>query len=160
MNNDQYSQVTVYTDGSCLGNPGPGGWAAVLLWQGKRHEISGGFNFSTNNRMELQGAIEALALLKRPCRVLMHTDSKYLHDAVEKGWIARWLKNGWLTSDKKPVKNKDLWLTLVALMDKHQVSFQWVRGHADDPDNERCDQLAKEAAARTDLPADAGFAPA
>lgn len=149
--------LTVYSDGSCLGNPGPGGWAAVLLYQDHRREISGGFSLTTNNRMEMMALIKALQSLKRPCRVEAHTDSLYLHHAFSKGWLKSWLKNGWRTAAKKPVKNKDLWLELVPLMERNEVRFHWVKGHSGDPENERCDQLAKQAALTPDLPQDPGY---
>ena len=149
--------VTVYSDGSCLGNPGPGGWAAVLLYQGHRREISGGFSLTTNNRMEMMALIKALQSLKHPCHVEAHTDSLYLHHAFSKGWLKSWLKNGWRTAAKKPVKNKDLWLELIPLMERHEVRFHWVKGHSGDPENERCDQLAKQAALTPGLPQDPGY---
>lgn len=140
------NKVTIYTDGACLGNPGPGGWGAVLLDGGRRREISGGFQRTTNNRMELLAVIQALELLQRGSTVEVVTDSKYLHDAVSKGWLVKWRRNGWQTSERKPVKNQDLWLRLDALLQKHDVRFAWVRGHAGDPENERCDRLAGAAA--------------
>ena len=149
--------VTVYSDGSCLGNPGPGGWAAVLLYQDHRREISGGFSLTTNNRMEMMALIKALQSLKHPCRVEAHTDSLYLHHAFSKGWLKSWLKNGWRTAGKKPVKNKDLWLELIPLMERHEVRFHWVKGHSGDPENERCDLLAKQAALTPGLPQDPGY---
>lgn len=153
---NDHSAVTIYTDGACLGNPGPGGWGAVLLFGTHRREISGGYRLTTNNRMELLAVIRALECLKYPCTVLVHTDSLYLHDAVTKGWLARWRGNGWQTSAKKPVKNQDLWQRLDALLKVHEVRFSWVRGHAGNPENERCDRLAGTAAKETDLPEDIG----
>ncbi len=149
--------VTIHTDGACLGNPGPGGWAAVLRHNDAEKELSGGFALTTNNRMEILAAIEGLEALNQPCRVDLHTDSQYLRDAVEKRWLAAWQRNGWQTSAKKPVKNKDLWLRLLPLLQKHQVSFHWVRGHSGNPDNERCDQLARAAAQQPGLEADSGY---
>ena len=149
--------VTAYTDGSCLGNPGPGGWAAILLWNDHRKELSGGFRLTTNNRMEVLAAVEALSALKRSTRLELHTDSRYLRDAVEKGWLAKWRRNGWKTSDKKPVKNKDLWTRLIPLLEANQVVFHWVRGHSGHPENERCDVLAKEAAGGGSLAEDVGM---
>ncbi len=149
--------VTAYTDGSCLGNPGPGGWAAVLLWNDHRKELTGGFRLTTNNRMEILAAIEALSALKRPTRMELYTDSRYLCDAVEKRWLANWQRNGWKTSDKKPVKNKDLWMRLIPLLKTNQVVFHWVRGHSGHPENERCDVLAKQAASGGSLSEDAGM---
>jgi ribonuclease HI len=149
--------VTIHTDGACLGNPGPGGWAAVLRHNDAEKELSGGFALTTNNRMEILAAIEGLEALNQPCRVDLHTDSQYLRDAVEKRWLAAWQRNGWQTSAKKPVKNKDLWLRLLPLLQKHQVSFHWVRGHSGNPDNERCDLLARVAAQQPGLEADSGY---
>lgn len=150
--------MAVCTDGACLGNPGPGGWAAVLACQGKTKELSGGYRLTTNNRMELMGLIKALESLKEPCDVTATTDSKYLHDAIAKGWLKGWQKKGWVTAEKKPVKNQDLWRALDALLKIHRVTFQWVRGHAGHVENERCDVLARQAAQRRDLPADEGYA--
>lgn len=149
--------VIIYTDGSCLGNPGPGGWAAVLKYDKTRKELAGGFGPTTNNRMELVAAIMALKALKRPCRVTLHTDSQYIRNAVEKGWLDSWRSNGWRTAGKKPVKNQDLWQELIPLLDKHDVRFVWVRGHSGDKENERCDELARKQAARPNLPRDPGF---
>lgn len=140
------TKVTIYADGACLGNPGPGGWGAVLLDGGPRKEISGGFRRTTNNRMELLAVIQALESLQKVSSVDVFTDSKYLHDAVNKGWLVKWRRNGWQTSERKPVKNQDLWLRLNALLQKHDVRFAWVRGHAGDPENERSDRLAGAAA--------------
>ncbi len=140
------NKITIYADGACLGNPGPGGWGAVLLDGLQRKEISGGFRRTTNNRMELLAVIQALELLQRRRSVEVFTDSKYLHDAVNKGWLVKWRRNGWQTSERKSVKNQDLWLRLDALLQKHDVRFIWVRGHAGDPENERCDCLAGTAA--------------
>jgi ribonuclease HI len=149
--------VTVYTDGSSLGNPGPGGWAAVLLWNGSRKEISGGYALTTNNRMELLAVIRALEQLKRRCTVRLYTDSRYLHDAVEKGWIWSWARKGWKTADRKPVKNQDLWLMLIPLLRRHEIRFHWVRAHDGVPENERCDELAKQTAMTPGLPPDPGY---
>lgn len=149
--------MAVCTDGACLGNPGPGGWAAVLSCQGKTRELSGGYRLTTNNRMELLGLIRALESLQEPCDVTATTDSRYLHDAIDKGWLKNWQKKGWVTAERKPVKNQDLWRALDALLKIHRVTFQWVRGHAGHAGNERCDQLASQAARRRDLPADEGY---
>jgi len=138
------ASVTIYTDGACLGNPGPGGWAAVLLWNGHRREISGYEPDTTNNRMELQAAIEALGVLKKPCRVDLHTDSQYLQNGM-RSWLANWKRNQWRTADRKPVKNAELWKALDALAGTHDVHWHWVRGHSGHPENERCDELANEA---------------
>jgi ribonuclease HI len=149
--------VTVYTDGSALGNPGPGGWGAILEHPKKDKELSGGFARTTNNRMELLAAIKALEALTTKASVDLYTDSKYLCDAVNKNWIRGWVKNGWKTSAKKPVKNQDLWTRLIPLLARHEVRFHWVKGHNGHPENERCDVLAKEAASGVDLPVDEGY---
>jgi ribonuclease HI len=133
--------VEIFTDGACRGNPGPGGWAALLRAGDKEREISGGEPLTTNNRMELMAAIEALNALKKPCRVELHTDSNYVRDGITK-WIHGWRRNGWRTADKKPVKNAELWQALDEQVQRHTVSWRWVRGHAGDPGNERADQLA------------------
>lgn len=148
--------ITIYTDGSCLGNPGPGGWAALLIYGDHRKEMCGGFAGTTNNRMELLAVIEALGSLKRTCSVDLYTDSKYVRDAVEKRWLAGWQKNGWKTAAKKPVKNQDLWQRLVPLLKEHKVKLHWVEGHSGQPENERCDDLARGEASKPNLPADPG----
>ena len=139
-------QVEVYTDGACSGNPGPGGWGAVLRYRfdGKVYEkeLSGGDASTTNNRMELLAAIEGLSALKQPCRVTLTSDSKYLVDAVTKGWVYGWKKKGWIKSDKKPALNVDLWQELLPLVARHEVHYHWVKGHASNEKNNRCDQLA------------------
>jgi len=134
--------VEIYTDGACRGNPGRGGWGAILVYGGKEKEISGGEPMTTNNRMELMGAISALELLKEPCDVTLTSDSKYLTDAINKGWLENWKKNGWKKADKKPVLNPELWQRLDALLQKHTVRFVWVHGHEGHVYNERCDVLA------------------
>lgn len=139
---DKRKKVTLYTDGACSGNPGPGGWAAILIYKGAERELSGGERETTNNRMELTGAIRGLSALKEPCEVELISDSKYLVDAVTRGWLGSWVKNGWRKSDKKPVLNVDLWQELLALMERHEVSFSWVHGHAENEYNNRCDALA------------------
>jgi ribonuclease HI len=138
-------EVTIYTDGACSGNPGPGGWAALL--QFGRHELvlSGGAPLTTNNRMELKAAIEGLRALKKPCRVRLHTDSAYLQRAFTEGWLAKWQQNGWRTSSKKPVENQDLWQELVALTKQHDVTWIKVKGHANNELNNRVDGLAVAA---------------
>ena len=136
--------VEVFTDGACRGNPGPGGWAAILRYRGAEKELSGGEPMTTNNRMELMAAIMALEALKRPSIVRLSTDSLYVKDGITR-WITAWKRNGWRTSDKKPVKNVDLWLRLEAALQQHQVSLEWVRGHAGHPENERADALAGQA---------------
>lgn len=137
--------VQLYTDGACSGNPGPGGWGVVLRYQETEKELFGGEPDTTNNRMELTAAIEGLAALKEPCRVEIFTDSKYVKDGVEQ-WLSRWKKNGWKTSNKKPVKNADLWLKLEEAADRHDVTWHWVKGHAGHPENERADALARKGA--------------
>ena len=135
--------VIVHTDGACSGNPGPGGWGAILSYGAHEKELSGGEPHTTNNRMELMGAIAALEALKRPATVELHTDSKYVHDGISK-WIKSWKKNGWKTADKKSVKNVDLWQRLDALVQQHDVHWRWVKGHAGHAMNERADQLARD----------------
>ena len=135
-------EVTVYTDGACSGNPGPGGWAAILEWNGHERELSGGAAETTNNRMELTGVITALQALKEPCRVTVHTDSRYIVDAMTKGWALRWQRSGWMRNKSEPALNPDLWQQLLALCARHEVTFRWVKGHAENPKNNRCDQLA------------------
>lgn len=151
--------VTIYTDGSCLGNPGPGGWAAILELDGTGHrrEMSGGYVRTTNNRMELRAVLFALGALKEPCAVELYTDSQYVCHAVEKGWLWGWKKRGWVKADKKPVKNVDLWQRLLQAMAPHDVTFIWVRGHAGNALNERCDKLATTAADSGRLLEDTGF---
>ena len=134
--------VEIFSDGACSGNPGPGGWGAVLRYGTRERELSGGENPTTNNRMEMMAAIAALEALKRPSRVALHTDSQYLRDGITQ-WMARWKKNGWRTADKKPVKNIDLWQRLDEALAHHNVEFIWVRGHAGHPENERADELAR-----------------
>jgi len=136
-------RVTIHTDGGCEGNPGPGGWAAILRYGEHVREISGGGLATTNNRMELQAAIEALNVLKQPCEVQIFTDSEYLRNGITQ-WIKGWKARGWVTKDKKPVKNADLWRELDAACARHQVEWGWLKGHAGHPDNERCDLLAAE----------------
>ena len=136
--------VTLYTDGACSGNPGPGGWGAILSYNGFEKELSGGEDKTTNNRMELTGVIRALSLLKEPCIVELWSDSKYVIDGLSKGWAKGWKAKGWVKSDKKPALNPDLWEELLALTQKHQLRYHWVKGHADNPKNNRCDELAVE----------------
>ena len=134
--------VTIYTDGACSGNPGPGGWAAILEYGAASKELSGGAAETTNNRMELTAVISALEALKEPCRVELYSDSKYVIDGLEKGWAVGWRKNGWVKKDKKPALNPDLWGRLLDLLERHQVTLHWVKGHAENPKNNRCDELA------------------
>lgn len=134
--------VELFTDGACSGNPGPGGWGAILRFQGVEKELSGGEANTTNNRMELSAAIEGLEALKEPCQVTLTSDSKYLTDGVTKGWARSWKRNGWRKADKKPALNADLWDRLLTQLDRHEVKIVWVKGHAGHPENERCDALA------------------
>ena len=134
-------EVEIFTDGACKGNPGPGGWGAIMRANGKERELSGGEAPTTNNRMELMAAIEALKALKRPCHVQLYTDSNYVRDGITK-WIHGWRRNGWKTSDKKPVKNAELWQALVDASTPHRIDWHWVKGHAGHPENERADALA------------------
>lgn len=133
--------VKIYTDGACSGNPGPGGWGAILMYSDKKKELSGGEASTTNNRMELIAVISALEALKEPCRVELYTDSKYVADAINQGWLKSWIRRGWRRKDG-PVKNPDLWKKLLPLMEVHMVEFIWVKGHAENPYNNRCDELA------------------
>ena len=137
--------VHIYTDGSCLGNPGPGGYGAILIYGKHRKEISEGFTLTTNNRMELLATIEALKLLTKPCQVELTTDSQYVKNGINL-WIHNWRRNGWRTKDKKPVKNADLWQALDEAIKPHEVNWHWVKGHSGHPENERCDDLARNAA--------------
>ena len=134
--------VTIYTDGACSGNPGPGGWGTILRFQGIEKEIAGFERETTNNRMELTAAIQGLSRLKEPCLVDLYTDSQYLSKAINEGWLQNWKKKGWVKSDKKPVLNVELWQALDEQLRRHQVSIHWVKGHADNPFNNRCDALA------------------
>jgi ribonuclease HI len=141
----ELSKVEIATDGACKGNPGPGGWGAVIRSGGREKELSGGEVLTTNNRMELTAVIEALNALKRPCAVTLSTDSRYVMDGLTK-WIHGWRKNGWKTAAKQPVKNADLWQALVEATARHRIAWEWVKGHAGHPDNERADKLASDAA--------------
>lgn len=137
--------IELYTDGACSGNPGPGGYGVILRYGSHEKELSAGFRQTTNNRMELLAAIIGLEALKEPCAVTLYSDSKYLVDALEKGWLASWQARGWKKADKKPVLNVDLWQRLLPLLDKHDVRLHWLKGHDGHPENERCDALAREA---------------
>lgn len=136
--------IEMFTDGACSGNPGTGGWGAILRYGAREKELSGGERETTNNRMELTAVISGLEALKEPCRVMLTTDSKYVADGITKGWARSWQKNNWRKADKKPALNSDLWERLLALLEVHQVTIEWVKGHAGHPENERCDRLAVE----------------
>jgi len=139
---EKKKRIEIYTDGACSGNPGPGGWGAILRFQGSEKELSGGQPSTTNNQMELQAAIEALKALKESCVVDLYTDSQYLRQGITQ-WIHNWKRNGWKTSDKKPVKNQELWVSLDELVKIHSITWHWLKGHAGHPENERCDELAR-----------------
>ena len=138
-------KVFLFSDGACSGNPGPGGYGVILRYKDTEKEFSGGEPETTNNRMELMGVITGLSALKEPCEVLVTTDSKYVVDSITKGWVYSWQKKGWVKSDKKPALNVDLWKQLLPLLEIHKVTFNWVKGHAGHPENERCDAMAVEA---------------
>lgn len=144
--NDTAKKVVIYTDGACSGNPGPGGWGAILIFGDARKELSGGEGETTNNRMELSAACEALEALKRPCDVELYTDSAYVKNGITT-WISGWKRNGWRTADKKPVKNVELWQRLDDARARHEISWRWVKGHAGHPENERADELARQGMA-------------
>lgn len=150
-------KVELYTDGACSGNPGRGGYGAILRYNGVEKEFSGGYRLTTNNRMELLAAIAGLEALKEPCQVELYSDSKYLVDAVTKGWVLGWKKKGWKKSDGKPALNVDLWERLLGLMEVHKVTYIWVRGHAGNPMNERCDRLAVGAYGEGELLEDENY---
>ena len=143
--NSSKDEVIIYTDGACSGNPGPGGWGALLIWRGKKRELTGAEPESTNNRMEMRAVIEALKALKRPCHVKIHSDSALIVNAFKQGWIENWKKRGWKKANKKPVENQDLWKEMLTAMDDHKVSWIKVKGHADNELNNRVDRLAVEA---------------
>ena len=151
------TNVIIYTDGACIGNPGPGGYGVVLLYGRHRMELSGGYRLTTNNRMELMGAIVGLETLKGKCQVTLYSDSQYLVKAMDQGWAARWRANDWRRNKKEKALNPDLWARVLNLCEHHDVAFRWVRGHSGNLENERCDQLAFEAAERPDLPIDEGY---
>jgi ribonuclease HI len=134
--------IDIFTDGACSGNPGPGGWGSILRYNGVEKELSGSEKETTNNRMELTAVIKALKALKEPCEVTIHTDSKYVCDAIVKKWVYSWQKNGWRKADKKPALNVDLWEELLGLLALHKAEFVWLKGHAGHPENERCDKMA------------------
>lgn len=153
----ELQHVEIYTDGGCEPNPGPGGYGVVLLHPKKRREISGGFRRTTNNRMEIYAAIAGLEILKEPCKVTLYSDSQYLVNAMMEGWVTAWKKKKWWRKQTERVPNFDLWERLLTLCEKHQVEFRWVKGHAGNRENERCDQLSMEALRKPDLPADEGY---
>jgi ribonuclease HI len=154
---DALKQVNVYTDGACLGNPGPGGYGVLLVYNGNEKELSAGFRLTTNNRMELLATIVALETLKEPCEVDLFSDSQYVVNGIEKGWAKSWKANGWRKRDKQPALNADLWARLLDGLEKHKVRFHWVRGHAGHVENERVDRLAFAAAQQANLPPDAVY---
>jgi ribonuclease HI len=154
---EEFKCVTVYTDGACLGNPGPGGYGVILFYQGHKRELSGGYRKTTNNRMEIMAAIIGLEALKEKCSVMLYSDSQYLVKAMSKGWVQRWRANGWKRNKRDQVLNPDLWKRLLQLCEYHDVQFGWVKGHADSPENMRCDELAMQAAQQADLPVDEGY---
>ena len=151
--------ITIYTDGACSGNPGPGGYAAVLKCGAHRKEVSGGYRCTTNNRMELMACIEALKRLRNPSDVILYSDSRYVVDAMTKGWARRWREKGWRKSGNERALNPDLWEELLKLCERHRVEFRWLRGHDGDEENELCDLLAVEASRRPGLPEDPGYRP-
>ena len=159
MTSEQTQNVKIYTDGSSRGNPGPGGYGAILLCGPHRKELAQGFKHTTNNRMELLGVIEALKALKRPCKVDLYSDSQYVVQAIEKKWLENRKRKNWKTSNKKNEKNVDLWLKLNELLNTHKITFHWVRGHNGHPENERCDVMAVAAATQGPLIEDHGFTP-
>ena len=146
--------VTIYTDGACSGNPGAGGYGILMMYGDNRKEISEGYRLTTNNRMELLAVIKGLEVLREPCKVTLYSDSKYVIDAITKGWVEKWKKNGWMRNKKYKASNTDLWERLLPLLKKHEVSFVWVKGHAFNPGNERCDELARLAIVSGDLQKD------
>ena len=147
-------KVTIYTDGACSGNPGPGGYGVILEYGAKTKELSAGFSNTTNNRMEMMAVIAGLSALQQPCEVTVVSDSRYVVDAIEKGWVQKWKSNGWMRNKREKALNVDLWKKLLALLDRHRVTFTWIRGHNNHPQNERCDRLAVAAAAQPHLPED------
>lgn len=154
---NKMQEVQIYTDGACSGNPGPGGYSVILQYGSKSKEISGGFRLTTNNRMELTSVIIGLQELKKPCSIKLYSDSKYIVDAMNLGWVRKWMANGWLKSDKSPVKNIDLWKQLLALLEPHSIEWIWVKGHANNVMNSRCDQLAVEACQGKNLQIDCKY---
>ena len=156
---NEIKHVTIYTDGACIGNPGPGGYGAVLLCDASRRELAGGYRMTTNNRMEMMAAITALQALKRKCAVTLYSDSHYLVRAISEGWAQRWRANGWRRNRREKALNPDLWEQLLQLCQHHEVQVRWVKGHAGTPENARCDELASKAARQPGLPPDKGYHP-
>ncbi|WP_192901167.1 MULTISPECIES: ribonuclease HI [Okeania] len=154
---EKIPEVTIYTDGACSGNPGPGGYGIVIITDKQRQELSGGYKLTTNNRMELMAAILGLQTLESACDVTLYTDSKYIVDAITKGWAKRWRANDWKRNKKDKAMNPDLWEKLLDLCNQHQVEFFWVRGHSGNIENERCDKLAVQASQQPNLPQDSGY---
>lgn len=149
--------VEIYTDGACSGNPGAGGYGALLLYGSAKKELSAGYRMTTNNRMEMLAVIKALEALKEPCHVVLYSDSKYVVDAITKGWVTKWKQNGWQRNKKEKASNVDLWEDMLKQLERHDVTFQWVKGHADNPGNERCDTLAREAILSNNLQEDENY---
>jgi ribonuclease HI len=158
-NEEGMKEITIYTDGGCLSNPGPGGYGVVLLYGKHRKELSGGYRLTTNNRMELMAAIEALKALKEPCAVKLYSDSRYVVDGISLGWAEKWRSNNWWRTKSEQALNPDLWEQLLLQSEKHQVEFIWVKGHVGNKENERCDALSYQAAEQDNLPQDAGYDP-
>jgi ribonuclease HI len=154
---DTKDRIIIYSDGGSINNPGPGGYGVVIIDGGKRSELSGGFRMTTNNRMELTGAIEGLKLFDKPSRILVRTDSQYVVRGIMEGWAIKWRKNGWMRTRNEPAENYDLWKTLIELTEKHNVIFEWLKGHAGHDENERCDELARAASAKKGLPPDINY---
>lgn len=154
---EKLPEVQIYTDGACSSNPGPGGYGAILKYGNYTREISGGYRTTTNNRMELMGIIKSLGELKRPCIIQLYSDSRYIVDAMTKGWVANWIKNNWRRSDGSPAKNVDLWKRIIELSRPHRITWIWVKGHSDNELNSRCDQLAVQASKGEDLEVDSVF---
>lgn len=150
-------QVEIYTDGACSGNPGPGGYGAIMKYGEREKELSGGYALTTNNRMELMAVIKGLEALKKPCRVTLYSDSRYIVDAMNLGWAVKWRNAGWMRGKSGPAKNPDLWQKILELAEVHNIKWVWVKGHASNRYNNRCDRLAVEAAAGADLPPDPGY---
>ncbi len=154
---EKVKHVTIYTDGACIGNPGPGGYGAILLYQGHKKELSGGYRKTTNNRMEIMAAIAGLEALKEKCKVMLYSDSEYLVKAMSRGWAQRWRAKGWQRNKREKALNPDLWERLMQLCEHHEVQFSWVKGHAGTLENTRCDELALQAAQQPNLPGDEGY---